>query len=37
VADAFALLRGLPDVAVPPAPDQAALDTILGTVVNVAM
>ena len=29
VADAFALLRGVPDAAVPPAPDQTTLDMIL--------
>lgn len=29
VADAFALLRDLPNVPVPPAPDQTVLDTIL--------
>lgn len=37
VTDAFALLRGLPDVHVPPAPDQTALDTILMTAVNAAV
>lgn len=30
--DAFALLRGLPDAPVPPAPDQAMLDTALAVV-----
>lgn len=37
VADAFALLRDLPDVPVPPAPDQDALDHILATAVNAGM
>ncbi len=29
IPDAFALLRGLPDVAVPPVPDQTTLDMVL--------
>jgi flavorubredoxin len=33
VADAFALLRGLPDVPVPPVPDQAILDAALTAAV----
>ena len=37
VADAFALLRDLPDVPVPPAPDQDALDHILATAVTAGM
>lgn len=32
VAEAFALLRGLPDVPPPPLPDQSVLDAILATV-----
>ena len=32
VDEAFALLRGIPDAAVPPAPNQNALDAILATV-----
>lgn len=37
VADAFALLRDLPDVPVPPAPEQDALDHILATAVAAGM
>lgn len=32
VDEAFALLRGIPDAPVPPAPDQSVLDAILATV-----
>ncbi len=37
VADAFALLRDLPDVPVPAVPDQDALDHILRTAVTAGM
>ncbi|WP_100501159.1 oxygen-binding di-iron domain-containing protein [Geodermatophilus chilensis] len=37
VADAFDLLRDLPDVPVPPVPDQDALDHILQTAVTAGM
>jgi flavorubredoxin len=36
VTDAFALLRDLPDVPVPPEPNQTALETILTTAVTAA-
>jgi hypothetical protein len=37
VSDAFALLRDLPDVAVPPVPNQAALEDIRTATVNAAV
>ena len=37
VADAFALLRDLPNVPVPPAPDQTALDTILAAAATATV
>jgi flavorubredoxin len=37
VAEAFTLLRHLPDVSVPPAPDQSDLVTILAATTNAAL